>query len=717
MAENIEEVFFLISPDWNEVLYISPAYEEVWGRSCQSLYDSARSWLEAVVEEDRPGVIASLEQAITESLPSVCPEYRLLRPDGVQRWIQAQCWPILDDHGNVCRVAGIAEDITDRKRAEEAQRREQSLLDSVMRTTDVMLVLLDPQFNFVWVNPAYAETCRMKPEEMIGKNHFVLYPNAENEAIFRKVRDTGEGVFYKDKAFVIPDQPERGVTYWDWSLTPAKDAAENVTSLILSLRETTEFKRTEEMLRENEQRLALAASATGIGMFDWNIATDEGFWDERRSRLLGLSTTTLSQPCHYRDWAERVHPEDLPGVETELRCCMAKHAPFDAEYRVVWPDGSVHWIAGRGVFQYDAQDQPQRMLGIVMDLTERKRSEEALRESEKRFRRLFEEDLTGNFIAKPDGQIVICNPAFVRMFGFSGYDQAVGSNLTTLHVRPEAFAEFIRLLKERKALDRYECEYRRRNGDLRHVVENVIGTFDEQGELVEFKGYMFDDTERKRAEESIRHAKEAAEAANAAKSRFLTNMSHELRTPMNSILGLIDVALPKATDPTVQDCLQTAKGSADLLLTLLNDLLDSAKIESGKLELELTPFSLRRVLDETTRILSLRASEKGLSFYCRVPDRAPGAVIGDRMRLQQVLLNLVGNAIKFTDRGEVEMSLRSLSHNDDAHLEFAVRDTGIGISPSALEHLSNPSPKPMLPRRGVSEARAWGSPSARAWLR
>ncbi len=202
--------------------------------------------------------------------------------------------------------------------------------------------------------------------------------------------------------------------------------------------------------------------------------------------------------------------------------------------------------------------------------------------------------------------------------------------------------------------------------------------------------FFHDITERIEMEKALQHAKEAAEAANAAKSKFLASMSHELRTPMNSILGLIDVALPKATDPTVQDCLQTAKSSADLLLTLLNDLLDSAKIESGNLELELSPFSLRRVLDETTRIVSLRASEKGLSFYCRMPDQTPGAVIGDRMRLQQVLLNLVGNAIKFTERGEVELSLRSLSDDDAADLEFAVRDTGIGISPSALEHLFQP---------------------------
>ena len=203
-----------------------------------------------------------------------------------------------------------------------------------------------------------------------------------------------------------------------------------------------------------------------------------------------------------------------------------------------------------------------------------------------------------------------------------------------------------------------ENRYVHKDSSLVWVHKHVSLLRDDRGQPTHIVALVTDMTERKQAEEALAAAKAAAEAANEAKSQFLANMSHELRTPMNAILGMIDVALPKATDPTVQDCLQTAKGSADLLLTLLNDLLDSAKIESGKLELESAPFSLRRMLDQITRVLSVRASEKGLCFYCRMPDETPDAVMGDRMRLQQVLLNLAGNAIKFTERGEVEIGLQ-----------------------------------------------------------
>ncbi|MCE5268693.1 MAG: PocR ligand-binding domain-containing protein [Planctomycetaceae bacterium] len=213
--------------------------------------------------------------------------------------------------------------------------------------------------------------------------------------------------------------------------------------------------------------------------------------------------------------------------------------------------------------------------------------------------------------------------------------------------------------------------------------------FFEHGRAVRLIGTVGDITSRKEEEETLRAAKAAAEAAAEAKSRFLANMSHELRTPMNAILGMIELAIPKATDPTVKDCLQTAKGSAALLLTLLNDLLDSAKVESGKLELEAAPFSLRQMLDHIITVLFARADEKGLTITCDVPGNTPDALVGDRTRLQQILLNLAGNAIKFTDRGKIEIQVR-LVEGEEGLLRFAVRDTGIGIPPEAVERLFQP---------------------------
>ncbi|MGA2256194.1 MAG: response regulator [Thermoguttaceae bacterium] len=236
-----------------------------------------------------------------------------------------------------------------------------------------------------------------------------------------------------------------------------------------------------------------------------------------------------------------------------------------------------------------------------------------------------------------------------------------------------------------------------------------------------------DFTKQKQAEEALQRAKAQAEAASEAKSRFVANISHELRTPMNAILGMVDLALRKTTETSVRDFLSTARDSAGLLLALLNDLLDSAKMESGKLELELAPFSLRRVLAQTTEVLAVRASERGISFSCRVSPDVPDALIGDHVRLRQVLLNLAGNGIKFTDKGEVTISVQvapllpgdgqwlgtadertdhamatsphpnalrtpseGRSGEEDVALEFAVRDTGIGIPKSDLDRIFQP---------------------------
>jgi signal transduction histidine kinase/DNA-binding response OmpR family regulator/HPt (histidine-containing phosphotransfer) domain-containing protein len=203
--------------------------------------------------------------------------------------------------------------------------------------------------------------------------------------------------------------------------------------------------------------------------------------------------------------------------------------------------------------------------------------------------------------------------------------------------------------------------------------------------------YGRDNTERKRAEEELRQAKAAAEAANEAKTRFLANISHELRTPMNAILGMVDLALPRQVDATAADFLRTAKESADLLMILVNDLLDCAKIEAGKLKLESAPFSLRRAMEQIAQVLTVQARRKGVGFSCGISPDVPDALVGDQVRLQQILLHLGGNGVKFTERGAVAVSVSAESQDaDQVCLGFAVRDTGIGISPADLDQVFRP---------------------------
>ena len=375
-----------------------------------------------------------------------------------------------------------------------------------------------------------------------------------------------------------------------------------------------------------------------------------------------------------------------------------------------------HRPTGHWYEVYASRTAPGQFAVVFLNVTDRKQAEDALQATLQRFYVVLSNMYSGVLLVTDEGRVEFANQAICDRFGLDDSPtdlMGLGSpdvleKIKNAYLHPdEAVARIREIVDRGQPVSSEEVAMRDGGSCLRDFIPlNVHGK--SYGRL----WHHVDITDRKRVEDALLEAKAAAEAANTAKSQFLANMSHELRTPMNAILGMIDMALPKVIDPTVNDCLQTAKGSADLLLALLNDLLESARIESGKLELESAPFSLRRMLDQITRILSVQASENGLSFCCRMSEGTPDVVVGDRMRLQQILLNLAGNAIKFTERGEVEISLRTVEGSeggtpsatfDSSHripnpqspipsvgLEFAVRDTGIGIPTAAQERLFQP---------------------------
>ncbi len=340
---------------------------------------------------------------------------------------------------------------------------------------------------------------------------------------------------------------------------------------------------------------------------------------------------------------------------------------------------------------------PQRIDGKVAgrvwgfrDITERKLAEQKIAAQNLRYQTLLKSSVDGIHIIDLDGNIVDVNEAFCRQLGYP-YAEAMQLNVTQWDSQWSA-EEVLRILKElinSGVAKQFETKHRRKDGYIIDVEINAVPV------VVEGRSLLFasarDITGRKQNEAVILLAKERAEALVRSKSEFLANMSHEIRTPMNAIIGLSHLALNKEAPPEIRDYLEKISISSNNLLSILNDILDLSKLEAGRLTIDHSPFDLKEVLDNISKLFADRAEEKGLDFHMNVAPEVPRGLVGDALRLQQVLINLLGNAIKFTGRGQVELNItvRDITPSG-AQLLFCVADTGIGMSDHDREKLFQP---------------------------
>jgi two-component system sensor histidine kinase/response regulator len=386
-----------------------------------------------------------------------------------------------------------------------------------------------------------------------------------------------------------------------------------------------------------------------------------------------------------RSWAEAIHPDDRARALGAI-APQGTMVPFDVEYRTVRPDGGERSIRARGFPISNAAGETYRFAGIAEDITARKQAEAE--------RALLTERLSlATAVAKVGvwdwdvgSSAVTWDATMFEIYGFEAVTPMTYSRWSAV-VHPDDLpaieATLQRVVDEDGDRPAVSAEFRAilADGAVRHVLTVVKGVPDEGGKVRRMVGVNMDVTERREAEAELRTARDAAEAANRAKSEFLANMSHEIRTPMNGVIGMTDLVLDTDLTPEQRESLGIVKSSADALLSVINDILDFSRIEAGRLDLDPIDFNPRDATGDTARSVALRAHQKGLELVVDVDAAVPHTVKGDAGRLRQILVNLLGNAIKFTARGEVVLRvMREASASEDVVLHFSVRDTGVGIA-------------------------------------
>ncbi len=500
------------------------------------------------------------------------------------------------------------------------------------------------------------------------------------------------GVEYR---IVKPDGEVRHISVSARIFRDAQGCATQQTGLIQDI---TDRKRMEEQLRKNESSLRRAQQIAGMGFWQLDLATRHSWWSDEIFRIFGY------EPQSFRSSQQRllemVHPDDRELVRQQIEAGVTSRGPYHTNYRIVRPDGTIRHVHSEsdGVTR-DAQGVPVHLFGILQDITDRERAEEDLRHARDTLGLVINTAPVFIFWKDRDLRYLGCNERFARSAGFDRATDLLGKTDFDLAWRD---------LAERYRSDDAEViatgqpklnivePLATPQGKTIWVETSKAPLRDAEGRIFGVLGVFQDITARREMEAALVAARSDAEAASRAKSAFLATISHEIRTPLNPILGFANLLIESGLNPEQQSYAEIIKKRGEHLLALIDDILDLTRIEAKKIELEREHLRPRDLVADAIKAVEWQALQKGLRLAAEVDPGVPDMVVGDGLRLLQVLLNLLSNAVKFTARGEVvarisvDAAAAAEVDPDHVRLRFEVRDTGIGIALDQQERIFEP---------------------------
>lgn len=458
-------------------------------------------------------------------------------------------------------------------------------------------------------------------------------------------------------------------------------------------------------LAESEASLLQAQRVAQLGHFNFDPMADCWTCSPILDEIFGIDAT---HPKTAQSWLGLIHQDDRQRMQNYLaEEVIGQCLDFDNEYRIVrHKTGETRWVHGTGEIKLNAQGQVKQLFGTIQDITEQRNAAEQLR----KLSLAIEQSPHSVVITNTSAEIEYVNEAFVINTGYSR-QEAIGQNPKILHSGQTPQSTYQAMWKSISCGEVWRGEFinKRKDGSIYIEFSIMSPVRQPDGKITHYLAIKEDITEKKyNAEELDRHrhhletliserteeltiAKNQAEAASRAKSSFVANMSHEIRTPMNAIIGLTHIAQRETSNPEQRERLAKVASAAQHLLSIINDVLDISKIEAGKLHLETTEFYLSNVLETVRSLIHERADAKSLPVTCHIAADLPKVLCGDPLRIQQILLNFLSNAVKFTEYGEITLAARLLHENSDGMLvRFEVKDTGIGMPPEVQSRLFIP---------------------------